>query len=231
VSGPASRSIALVQPRDAAAARTRVLAGRNVMTSLVRTLAAPLLVAALSSTSSIALGAGVPAAPAAAQVHTWYDGDDAHQAYIDGTHVAVVEAPTTTRPAAPPAGTVATATPRVKLVKLGSTDRARLAKGLPVRAVRGATMPVFTEARGAGRKMTLPGNVMVWLDLTFDEARCADWLRAQGLEPLGPIAGSKNGFVVAAPAGLPSLTLANALRTRPGARAASPVWWKEVSLR
>lgn len=187
----------------------------------------------ITGTAALCLLAATARAEPPAASYTWYDGDDARKAFLDETHVAQVQTATVEPTAVVPGGGsgAATASVHVKLVKLAAADRARVARGQAPRAVTGPTVPVFTEVKGNGRRMVLAGNAMLWLDVTFDAERCAGWLREQGLSSLGPIPGSKNGFVVAAPAGLPSLELANTLRSRPGVRAASPVWWKQASPR
>ena len=186
-------------------------------------------------TLALLLGFSLIACSAHAQpprTYQWFDGDDTYQAFIDPKWVGVIQTP----------GTSATdndTKPGVQIVRLvevtQKAQQAALARGeMPKGIAKGADeklTPVFTTTPTGGRRMALPGNVIVWLDLSFNADQCKSWLAEQKLPVIAAVDGGRNAYIIEAPAGLPGLELANALRTRKGIRAASPNWWKEAQLR
>jgi hypothetical protein len=100
---------------------------------------------------------------------------------------------------------------------------AGLAKGSEATAVS----PVFRDrAGGQGQPRALPGGVIVRLrEGTGDAARQALFAR-HGLQPVREQSGGTGAWLVAAPAGLPSLELANRLYESGDFAGASPNWWQ-----
>jgi hypothetical protein len=90
-----------------------------------------------------------------------------------------------------------------------------------------AVSPVLRDDSGAAR--ALPGGVIVTLhDAPADEADARRRLAALGVAAVRPIGADLRAWLVAAPAGLESLALANRLHES-GAVAAQPNWWQPRS--
>lgn len=93
----------------------------------------------------------------------------------------------------------------------------------------GGRSPVFSESPAGGNLRALPGGVIV----TFAEMRSDEsvrtWASENGVQVDKRLRiQSKTVWLVKSAAGLPSLELANRLRTKPGIAAAQPNWWTNV---
>ena len=87
-----------------------------------------------------------------------------------------------------------------------------------------AVSPLLRDENGAVR--ALPGGVIVTLQgEATDDASARQRLHALGLAPVRPIGTGLRTWLVAAPAGLESLALANRLHEG-GQVAAQPNWWQ-----
>ena len=87
-----------------------------------------------------------------------------------------------------------------------------------------ATMPVFSSA--SGHLMTLPGGVLLALDLEWDQTRINAFFATNGIEP-GSVetrAFTTNAFFITTEPGFPSLNLANTLAGQDGVVLSSPNW-------
>ena len=90
-------------------------------------------------------------------------------------------------------------------------------------------LPVFRSESGGGL-MTLPGGVLLALDLEWDEAQVDSFFSNNGISPeqIEELGFMQNGFLVKTEAGFPSLELANSLASQDGVEISSPNWWTEV---
>ena len=89
-------------------------------------------------------------------------------------------------------------------------------------------LPVFRSQSGGGL-MTLPGGVLLSLDVEWDQAQIESFFSQNGIsmdrvEALGFL---PNGFLVKTAPGFPSLDLANSLAAQDGVEVSSPNWWTQ----
>lgn len=167
---------------------------------------------------AVFLGAAV--ADAEPRAYTWFDGAAPVRAFIDSSAIARVQASVRGRPA------------RVAIEPVKSRrDRAELARGVLPAAMRAGCSPVFTPTPDGGRRMALPGGVIVYLDTALSPERAQAWLADRHLTVLQGVPTDPLGFVVASGPGPEAIELANQLRTEPGVRSASPLIWRESSPR
>jgi len=87
--------------------------------------------------------------------------------------------------------------------------------------------PVFRDE--SGRLRALPGGVVVTLKSALSEAASQALFRQQGVQASRRL--SPTVWLIEAPAGLPSLALANRLETSGDFASAQPNWWMERRLR
>ena len=91
--------------------------------------------------------------------------------------------------------------------------------------------PVFRD--DSGRRMTLPGGVLLVLDPEWDESQVDDFFAANGIAP-GRVEKedfATNAYFISTDPGLPSLLLANELADEEGVLISSPNWSSQVVLR
>jgi hypothetical protein len=79
--------------------------------------------------------------------------------------------------------------------------------------------------------MTLPGDIFVEFDDTWDESYVKNWVAMQNLSIHGKLNSNKNMYRIKSNPGIESLHLANRLLTLPGIKAAFPNWWRESAVR
>lgn len=149
-----------------------------------------------------------------AKSYTYHEGDRPVPVYLDPDTIAEIDGAA------------------VRLVPVqDAATRAALQRGALPAQMQGRYAPVFRSAPQGGRRMTLPGGVIVYLSPTWTQAQVQSWVAAQGLEVQQVVNPEKNGVLLRAAPGLPSLDLANRLRKSPEVKAAKPLWWQEVSKR
>lgn len=91
--------------------------------------------------------------------------------------------------------------------------------------------PVFYD--DSGRRMTLPGGVLLVLDPAWDQGRVDDFFAANGIAA-GRVEEedfTTNAYFISTDPGLPSLLLANELADEEGVLISSPNWRSQVVLR
>ena len=91
--------------------------------------------------------------------------------------------------------------------------------------------PVFYD--DSGRRMTLPGGVLLVLDPEWDESRVKGFFAANGiaLSRVEEEDFATNAYFISTDPGLPSLLLANDLADEEGVLISSPNWRSQVVLR
>ncbi len=95
--------------------------------------------------------------------------------------------------------------------------------------LKGKFSPLFKDS--SGRKRALPGNIIVYLDKSWDQEKVYSWAKSKNIEIIKCISAYLNAYLIKTPPGLESLNIANKLYGTPGVVSASPNWWKEVSMR
>ena len=91
--------------------------------------------------------------------------------------------------------------------------------------------PVFYD--DSGRRMTLPGGVLLVLDPEWDESRVKGFFAANdiALSRVEEEDFATNAYFISTDPGLPSLLLANELADEEGVLISSPNWRSQVVLR
>ena len=91
--------------------------------------------------------------------------------------------------------------------------------------------PVFYD--DSGRRMTLPGGVLLVLDAEWDQSRVEGFFAANGiaLSRVEEEDFATNAYFISTDPGLPSLLLANELADEEGVLISSPNWRSQVVLR
>jgi hypothetical protein len=81
------------------------------------------------------------------------------------------------------------------------------------------------------RMRALPGNIIVYLNPQWDEAKVNDWLASHKLEVVKKLEVGQNIYVIKTGPGMEALDTANALYRSGEVKAAFPDWWQEVATR
>lgn len=101
--------------------------------------------------------------------------------------------------------------------------------GPPSRSIT-PNSPVFRDYQG-GSMRALPGNIIVHLNPTWNDAQVAEWLTKNNLVVVRSLPMKKHLLVIASPTGLPSLELANRLVQSGTVVSAQPEWWEQRTTR
>ena len=90
-----------------------------------------------------------------------------------------------------------------------------------------AGLPVFRSQ--SGTLMTLPGGVLLALDVTWGRTKTDAFFENNGIDRdrVSELEYLTNGFFVETEPGFPSLDLANALAEQDGVRVSTPNWWRD----
>jgi hypothetical protein len=92
--------------------------------------------------------------------------------------------------------------------------------------------PVFHDGpTSSGAMRALPGNIIVYLNPTWDAATVANWIKSRKLEVVKKLEIGPNIYVIKTAPGLDALKTANVLYLSGEVVAAFPDWWKEVHTR
>lgn len=121
----------------------------------------------------------------------------------------------------------------VRLWKLGGgTDTREVMAQLKAVHPTGRYSPVLRDSpSGAGRKWALPGDVIVYLNPSWDNAAVKAWANSRGLEIVQKLNIGPNVYVIKTGPGLESLETANKLYRSGEVISASPNWWQEAVTR
>jgi hypothetical protein len=96
----------------------------------------------------------------------------------------------------------------------------------------GKYSPVFHVGSNNNSSMrALPGNIIVYLNPTWDATTVANWVKSKKLEVVKKLEIGPNIYVIKTAPGLDALNTANALYLSGEVSAAFPDWWQEVSYR
>jgi hypothetical protein len=130
------------------------------------------------------------------------------------------------RQLAPESEIVPSSTAFVRLWHVKGMQAARALRELPGFA------PVYHDLDSAAApKRSLPGDVIVYLDPSWDRARADEWARSQDVAIAKELPIHKNAFVITTAPGQAALDLANRLQESGTVVSATPNWWRDAALR
>lgn len=167
---------------------------------------------------------------------TWHDGERERQATLDPRLIAEFEpsndAQTRLLAAEPRAVLDSQPAAAVRLWRVGSdTDVRALVAGLNQDGA-GRFSPVFWDGTvGYSQRMALPGGVLAGFPADWSAEEVSAYASQNGLNLGARLSDLTSIWNVSAPAGLPSLELANQLRAGGVLRYAHPNWWTETKTR
>jgi hypothetical protein len=183
---------------------------------------------AISSTSSV---------PHLSQSYVWYDGNREHKVWLNPDVVAEFNPSQQGATAARSADANAQLLPMkrrqgaVRLWKMNNAGGAAV-RSLSTGNAVGKYSPVFHDGSTSnGAMRALPGNVIVYLNPTWDAAAVASWVKSRNLEVVKKLEIGPNIYVIKTAPGLEALNVANTLYLSGEVAAAFPDWWREVSTR
>ena len=212
------------------------------MKTLIK-LAARMTGLALAALLSFSAACSTPlkqAAPKEGQLtesYIWYDGSREQTVWLNPQVVAEFNPSKLGATAAKGVDVSATMQPMkhsqagVRLWKINNTGGMAV-RGLTTSNPSGNYSPVFHDSPGSnGRMRALPGNIIVYLDPQWDEAKVNSWLSLHKLEKVKKLEIGSNVYVIKTAPGLAALDLANMLYRSGEVKAAFPDWWQEVTAR
>jgi len=196
-----------------------------------------------NAVSAVTMSAGKIATtkPSAAsqlsQSYTWYDGNRQETVWLNPQLVAefnpTKQGTTAAKSADVNAKTLSTKYDRggVRLWKMNNAGDVAV-RSLTTSNATGKYSPVFHVGPTSNASMrALPGNIIVYLNPTWDAATVANWLKSKKLEVVKKLEIGPNIYVIKTAPGLEALNTANALYLSGEVAAAFPDWWQEVSNR
>ncbi len=211
---------------------------KATMLSVTRILAivvtATLSLNALGETRPAATGR---AAPQLSQSYVWYDGNRQQTVWLNPQVVAEFNPSPQGATAARSADANAKMLPvkrsqgGVRLWQMNNTGDVAV-RGLVASHPTGKYSPVFHDApTSSGAMRALPGNIIVYLNPTWDATTVSNWIKTHKLEVVKKLEIGPNIYVIKTAPGLDALTTANALYLSGEVAAAFPDWWQEVTTR
>ena len=171
------------------------------------------------------------------QAYTWFDGDREQQVWLNPQLVAEFnpgsQSEQLVKRANPAARVVNVKHPQhgIRFWQVDSSVGAAVSS-LKAAYPQGNYSPVLHEGPSSvGRMRALPGNVIVYLDPSWDEAAIRNWLNSHKLEIVKKLEIGSNIYVIKTGPGMEALDTANALYRSGEVKAAFPDWWQEVTTR
>jgi len=168
---------------------------------------------------------------------TWHDGQYERSVWISETRLAEFAPVDESRNAVlslDPASTETRgSTAGVRLWKLSRTlDTDQETRALNAGVAGAKTSPVFHDGPSEDAALrALPGGVIVRFPADWDRPRIDAFLAVQGVTIEKEIPIGVNAFLLATPAGIESLEIANRLHDTGELLMASPNWWNEGATR
>ena len=172
------------------------------------------------------------------QAYVWYDGDREQKVWMNPQVVADFSAGAdkqSTVKAANPGATPLfrkNQQPGMRMWQLDSTSST--AAGATIQSLKasqpaGKYSPVFHDGPSSTASMrALPGNIIVYLNPTWDDAAVKSWLTTHKLEVVKKLEIGPNIYVLKTGPGLEALDTANKLYKSGEVKAAFPDWWLDV---
>jgi len=173
------------------------------------------------------------------QPYVWYDGDRERTVWLNPQLVVEFNPSDESRSAFKTADSSAEEIPSkqgsLRLWKLSENVTARTTiqslKSMHANA-KSRYSPVLQDGpSNSGRMRALPGNIIIHLDPSWEQATVDNWLDKNKLEVVRKLNIGPNIFVVKTDSGLVSLEIANKLHESGEVVAAYPDWWTEVATR
>lgn len=173
-------------------------------------------------------------APQLSQSVVWYDGDREQKVWVNPQLVAEFN------PGKLGATAVRSADANAKMlpmkrkqagVRLWQMDNSgdMAVRGLKAGNPAGKYSPVFHDGPSSASSMrALPGNIIIYLDPSWDAAAVKGWLQKRNMEVVKKLEIGPNIFVIKTGPGLEALETANILYKSGEVKAAFPDWWQEV---
>jgi hypothetical protein len=175
--------------------------------------------------------------PQLSQSYTWYDGNRQEKVWLNPQIVAEFN-PTKQGAIAAKAADANAQTLSAKYSR-GAVRMWKMntASDLAVRSMTtsnatGKYSPVFhVSSNTASGMRALPGNIIVYLNPTWDATTVANWVKSKKLEVVKKLEIGPNIYVIKTDPGMAALDTANELYLSGEVSAAFPDWWQEVSNR
>lgn len=167
------------------------------------------------------------------QMYRWYEMGEEREIFIEDGQVAVfsdgLSKPQSNKLTSKSMGTLRLEK-EFGSVRIYRTESAVNTKTLAGLSVPGAS-PVFRDTRSEGRRMALPGTILVQFKADTDESQARVWAQQAGMSLVRKQLFPKNSYVFLHQPGLASLEMANKLHKSSEIQWAQPDWWLEVSRR
>ena len=171
------------------------------------------------------------------QAYTWYDGDREQQVWLNPQVVAEFNPSPQGESSIKSANAAARIMPTkhrqaiVRFWKLSGTADTAI-RNLKSIYPHGKYSAVLHDGPSStGRMRALPGNIIIYLDMQWDEAAVSNWLSAHRLEIVKKLEIGPNIYVIKTGPGMEALETANSLYLSGEVKAAFPDWWQEVATR
>ena len=117
-----------------------------------------------------------------------------------------------------------------KLSNGSATASSAAIQSLQTNQPAGKYSPVFHDGSGSSTSMrALPGNIIVYLNPSWNATEVNTWLKARKLEVVKKLEIGQNIYLIKTGPGLESLDTANNLYKSGEVKAAFPDWWQEVA--
>ena len=172
------------------------------------------------------------------QAYVWYDGQKERQIWLDPGLIAEFHASKGNAAQSALKSVYADAVlisthGTVRLWRLGSgVDSNTAVRALSKANQSGNYSPVLHDGpTTAGGMRALPGNIIVYLDPTWNGAAVNGWASKHQLEIIKKLEIGPNIYLIKTAPGLDALNTANALYKSGEVVAAFPDWWKQVATR
>lgn len=215
-----------------------LLGTTNMKITHLLTLAMAVTIGLCYTASSFAMGTQktVPKEKSAAlqQSYVWYDDGHPKTVWMNPELIAEFDgaaSESAVKKALPNAREIPQRSRAVRIWQIDSGAEKAIAK---VRTMPGAgkVSPVFHDGPSAsGRMRAAPGNVIVYLDPKWDQARVDNWVARNKVEIVKKLEIGDNIYVIKTGPGLEALQTANALRQSGEVVRAFPDWWQETATR
>ncbi len=198
---------------------------------------AVLALATMLSFSATGATTSTPAAAPLTQSYVWHDGSRERTVWLNPQAVAEIN------PSNASASVAKNINPNAKVLPLKHNQSGMRiwqidnTGGAAVRSMAatnptGKYSPVFHDSASSGGAMrALPGNIIVYLNPTWDAATVDNWIKLHKLEVLKKLEAGPNIYLIKTAPGLDALDTANTLYQSGEVVAAFPDWWREVSTR
>lgn len=177
------------------------------------------------------------AAPQLTQSYVWYEGNRQHTVWLNPQVVAEFNpgksSTATAKSADPKAAVLPSKHNRgaIRLWQMNNTGGVAVG-ALVVSNPTGKYSPVFHDSASSnGTMRALPGNIIVYLNPTWDATAVSNWVASHKFEVVKKLEIGPNIYVIKTAPGLDALNTANTLYLSGEVSAAFPDWWQEVSTR